>query len=163
MLGKFNIVNWHTMNTKLHQSVFWFQHSISNKYISFGACDIVEHSQQKWNWQKVYLYMKKKKKSLNWYRFDTFPFSLPFSIPFFHSVFQSNPPFSNTILPSMWNESTKPCTIPATQDNADQSMFELTGLECIQPKVISDVTTISVVARNMYKHKLHINLLSASP
>ncbi len=29
MLGKFNTANWHTMNTKLHQSVCWFQLSIS--------------------------------------------------------------------------------------------------------------------------------------
>ncbi len=40
MLGKFNIANWHTMNTNyIELCACGVQLSISNKYISFGAND----------------------------------------------------------------------------------------------------------------------------
>ncbi len=83
MLEKFNNANWHTKYTKSHQSVCWFQLSISNKYISVRALINVRSKSEI---DRKCIFQEKKNQSFNQYGFDTtfqFPslFSTPFSSP----------------------------------------------------------------------------------
>ncbi len=81
MLGKYNIANWHIMNTKIFQRVSWFQLSISNKYISFAACNwTLLNFPSKSETDKKCFFSKKRKQIFKllsvWY------------LSIFHSIFQ---------------------------------------------------------------------------